>query len=559
MAVDFFNPNASQSDAFNYNTKTDKTKRKRQLAQMLMDQSMQQERTQTVPGGPNGFVVPTNRWAPLTKMLMAYMGASKMNEADQDQQGVDKRSQDELVSALNDRPWEQRARDAQIQNEADAELLRESRRGQAMDAGETVQAESPAESFPVRAPQIETTNLPPTPVTGKAKPPTVASKLMGMPTMAGQGAYVNPGDINKIGTQTPNLGVNEIKAANKTLGQKLSADDVALVSSVMGRAPIPAAAAGAPARSSSVSPRTPVQATTGGPMPASMTTPQAPATQHGPQTTAPAVGLDYQGDGGPHGDSRSMVDQAAAKAAPTKADVIQQIVRISNTGPLGQQLAQQQLAQMFGRKAGTMEFKEVNGKLIALDPRTGQNMVVYADPDKAAAEQNASTKATREKVTSWGEQRRVLNEAQARVGEADGAITNLSKTLELAKDVGIRGYMSQKWNQVSNVFKENPKYAALNFVASDGLLNAAQSLKGAMSDKDLQFITKSRPGADSTVQEWLLYAEQALPMLQRAQAKAQKLYGSELRTARELGIPEYMQDVDEPSAPSKSTRFDWKR
>jgi len=245
-----------------------------------------------------------------------------------------------------------------------------------------------------------------------------------------------------------------------------------------------------------------------------------------------------------------------AAQQPSQGEVLAQLHAISKTGPMGQQFASQQLQQLYGPKANGYEFKDVNGKLVAVNPRNPKDtMVVFdggAKPEVAAA----AKKDRREEVKLWGEQRRTVGEAKERLDAAGNAITRLQDGIALAQDVGIRGIFSSGWENAKAAIKENPKLRNLEMLDSELLLDAATALKGAMSDKDLEFIRQGAPNKNSTVEERLQWAERILPRLQSAQQRAQKLHAGERATAKELGIPEFMDaEEDAPSQPQQGQQW----
>lgn len=99
MVWDSFNNNQTPS-TFNYGTEAEKIKRRRALAQALGESAMQQERGQMVPGGPNGFYVAPSPFAPLSKMLTAYLSKKGMDDADTAQRNLDDKSREELARQL---------------------------------------------------------------------------------------------------------------------------------------------------------------------------------------------------------------------------------------------------------------------------------------------------------------------------------------------------------------------------------------------------------------------------------------------------------------------------
>lgn len=356
--IDFINPNAPQGDTFNYGTESDKIKRKRELASYLKKQGLSQSPTEVI----GGWAVQQSPWTHLSKVLQAGMGAYMDNKVDGDQGALDTRSQDELVKALNDEPWKDRARQAQIDREALSELDRESRRGVVSTPEEQVsQAAEGAQTFPVedRSQFIEARPLPPS----QPSPKAVASALQGKPEAGAGRGFVNPPLATEPQPLQPAIDLGPPNPA--TAGRK--ARQAALSAGLQG-APLPQAAPQQP-------PQPPMgpQAAPQGAMPQGVTQPVPPQPPQ-PQPPQPAAT-------GPIGDPRMLTEQAAAAAQPTREDAIKQIVKIANTGPMGQQIAQGMFQQAFGPKAQGLEFKAVkqgdNEVLVAVNPRTGQSQTVW--------------------------------------------------------------------------------------------------------------------------------------------------------------------------------------
>lgn len=430
--IDFFNPNAPQIGPFNYGTEADKVKRKRALAQALQEQAFAQDKTQVVPGGPGGFVVPNNRFSPLAKMLQAYMGVKAGESADSDQRDLDKRSADELTAALADKPWEQRARDAQVQREADAELLRESRRGSGVEAGDAVEAQPEgAQSFPVREqPAPSFTPLPPQPQLAKAlQAPADPGARVG--TEKGRATNTSPIPLQP--------GIDLGPANPATAGRKAR-----MAALLQGQPPTPPMPAPAQAQAA------PMQGA-----PAAMPDPMA-AAPVAPPTQPPSP---VAASTGPLGDARSLVEQAGANAQPTQSDQIKQIMRIAGSGPLGQQVANGMFQQAFGPKANEFDFitvKDSNGaeSVLAINKRNPtQRAVVYqGEGGKSVAERRLDhdiAKDDREAGIKADEKTR----GQANALQANQyAIRKIDELIPRAGDAtGMDGKLSNWFNKVTGI------------------------------------------------------------------------------------------------------------
>jgi hypothetical protein len=204
---------------------------------------------------------------------------------------------------------------------------------------------------------------------------------------------------------------------------------------------------------------------------------------------------------------------------------------------------------------------------MVIDSKTGQPTVYGMDgkPTQGLPSSGASLKANkdrREEIKVWGEQRKNVVAAREVLDTAGSRIDDLMTATSLAKDLNINNVIGQKWEQAKDMLGQNPKYKALHYIASQGFLDTLASMKGSSSDKDLSTVMKSRPGAGSTVSEWMIWAQDSIPKLQAYKARAELLHSGEVTTARELGVPEYLKMSDSASASSSPTNkptMDWKR
>lgn len=520
-------------EGFNYATEQDKLKRRRTAAQLLKDQALKDQQGQYMKHGDFvGFSGGNTLASTAGRILSAYLGTKSDKGADAYASEIDKTSDAAFMEQAN-------KLDALLNPKAATETP--SSTG-SMQGAETVSQQpvtptaEPAQSFPVREPSVESRPLPP----AAPSAPTDAG--------AGRGFVVEaPGARAAAAAMPP---ANGGQRRGGTVAEMRRNAYVA-----GGDQPVPPfQGAGATGSWDAPAPTPPTPPAAAPKMAAQAMNP-TPAAPQAPAATQQPTGL-----------MPDMTPRAAPPAPPaapaapkvSQSEVLSQLHSIAKTGPMGQQFASAQLQQMFGPKANGYEFKDVNGKLVAVNPRNPKDaMVVFdggAKPEVAAA----AKKDRREEVKLWGEQRRTVGEAKERLDGAGSAITRLQDGITLAKDVNIRGLFSSGWEQVKGAVKENPKLRNLEMLDSELLLDAATALKGAMSDKDLEFIRQGAPNKTSTVDERLIWAERVLPRLQAAQARAQKLYQGELNTAKELGIPEFSDD-EEATAPAAQTRLDWRK
>ena len=169
-----------QSDtSFNYTTQQDKLKRQRLIADQL--QKTQQPVNQTVNGAYGGLVVRNNPLTNIAPLLQSLIGSYLQNKTDSDQKDLDKQSLDQFsaqYAGLGNGVRDPK----QDQVEADAQLLRETRRSPAVEGGGMISGQATSDAFdaartaaataPVAAPMPDTSvALPPSPVSSIASTP----------------------------------------------------------------------------------------------------------------------------------------------------------------------------------------------------------------------------------------------------------------------------------------------------------------------------------------------------------------------------------------------------
>lgn len=335
-----------QSDtSFNYTTQQDKLKRQRLIADQL--QKSQQPGNQTVNGAYGGLVVRNNPLTNIGPMLQSLIGSYLQNKTDSDQKDLDKQSLDQfsaqyagLGSGVRD--------PKQDQVEADAQLLRESRRGpevETVDAGQSIGAPTDgAQSFPVK---------PQTPANFAPLPPSPVQSVSPATKQVAANALISGGG-----------GVFEGRGASGSWGDAQPAPMPAM--------PQPGPAMPPLGASPTAMPAMPPQASDQG-----MTAINGQVMPN-PFTDAPsAPGMTALKDGSM---ARISNDDPYSKA-PTSEQMVPRLIALGRTGPEGQRMADAQLNQMFASKNGrfttAVHADPVNGGFVEVttDTQTGQSQV----------------------------------------------------------------------------------------------------------------------------------------------------------------------------------------
>jgi len=425
MATNWFNPNDGQSfdpSTFNYDTAAQKVQRQRAAAQALQSIGMQSNQGQFVKSGDfMGYAGGNTLGSTLARVVAAALGGAANENADNAQKQLGLDSQNALSWALdpNNSPAAQKAATAQTQREADAERQREiDRMNNTVQGGDYIdpqaqQGPATVETSPVSVPrQSDVKPMPMASAVSKAAAKALAAtqatptaNLPGQPS--GQPIPVTGGP-QSMGTGA-NLNLSVVPTTSLPVDAKgpLSADDISFAAKMLGgattsntpgkpqKAPLAYASADMTSASPAVvAPAGDVSSASQGPLVQPMP-PQAASLED----RARAVGIDPTAPRGPGDpslaqqvqevetatkqiangvqpptDSRSQVDQARdqGNANASYQDKLAQLQQIARTGPMGQQLAQSMMQQMFSH-ADRYDFKmNDNGDAVVFDKWTGQ-------------------------------------------------------------------------------------------------------------------------------------------------------------------------------------------
>lgn len=351
---DLFNAQVqTDPSSFNYVAEQDKVKRRRALAELLQQQSFQQERGQFVPGGPAGFYVAPNRFTPLAKMLTAGLSAKVGRDADSMQSDVDKASQAALAHQL------QHLNDGTVDPYSPA---RDSEAANIIGGGSEVAGtarppeDEQAQSMAVRdaMASVIPTDLPPLP-----KP--VAAIGGGAPT--GPSTPVDPANAAAAASNRSvltNIRGN-VAERNKRLGLALQGKP-ASTGGATGSWGDPVAPA-APTVPPQLPQAQPAQAP-----------PLAP-----PTPVAPELSLATSAPTNP-----IVAANAGGSTPPSVEQTVARLAALANTGPMGAQVADAQLQSLFGGKNGAYKVElsrdPISGALavVRVNTKTGQTDVQQA-------------------------------------------------------------------------------------------------------------------------------------------------------------------------------------
>ena len=326
--------------SFNYNNESDKVKRRRQIAEGLMQTNG--PKGQMVPGGPNGFYVAPSLGEHLSAALQKVLGAYMVGKADDAQKDVDKNSAEAFkfqLDAMNGTGGKG------VDTLPKDEPTKDDPQGSGLsDSGEVEQV---AQSTPVR-PQTELQDLGAPPMADaptQTISPTIKQAVAEKLTGAGGGrGFVNP----------PTVTPTKSRYAAGQITNDVD-PDAELKAQVMARmqqqqTPLPTAPAPMPQQ-----------------MPQQAQAPQAlppmPQAQAMPSLTAPAP-MPQQAQA-----PQAPMPQQASQKQQSIGDTIQQLTQIANTGPAGAQYAQTMLAQL---SAKSNDFKVE----LSRDPQSGALAIV---------------------------------------------------------------------------------------------------------------------------------------------------------------------------------------
>lgn len=542
--IDFFNPNQLATGPFNYGIEADKVKRRRAIAKLLQDQALTPDKTQFVPGGPSGFAVSNGRLAPLARILQAGLSAKIDRDADSTQGDLDKRSQDELASALSDEPWKQRARDAQVTREAEAELQREGRRGplgSGVEAGEEVT--SGAQSFPVedRSKYIETRDLPPGPgMVRDAKP--LAHALTGevaapVPSVTPEQALRQAKAELMQDPAAAALSVGEFNTrvqqrANEIVGPaqpKANPLAKALAPAPVGPTPQPKAPIASPQPSA-------VPQAQGGPLPTNVTEP-APVSPPNPRAALP------------------MTEQAALDAEPTTTDKVKQLTRIYNSGPIGQNIANGMFQQMFA-KGQQLDFKVVKDgdseRIVALDPRTGRTQTVWGGG--SAGQPTRKDQLDSDKM--YVDVTTKLGDAETRRATTRQAISTIDDAMAQVSKYDAQGGLISNVVGKIRIAAGDDEATKTDMLLKRVLLDNLKSAVGSAPTEGERDVLQKAIGDISSGKVPTLEALQALRRIATMKDEANASEVAGLASMRDRYTPAGMKPA--ATAPGAPTRLDWR-
>ena len=567
--ANFFDPSQPFDPAsFNYATESDKVKRKRAMAEALMQ--AKQPGTSTVPGGPNGFVVKNSALSNLGPMIQQIMGGYLSGKADDAQKDVDTNSQAALASQMQG--LSAGVRDPnQDAKEAAAQMLRESRRGQqdesAPDAGEPVGAQT----FPV-APQSPDTStpLPAAPVKSvSTSAKTVASKALskggidvgsfnpGKDSQAAfaampNGGIVDPNKPSDTSILAPGAWDNIVSigsSAKKKLAEALSA--VQHFTGADGSTPnIAPTAPVAPPATPAASPALPAM-----PQGQAVPPPQAAPPMPAPQAQAPAMPAPPAPAAPPAAQQPQMNPNIVAQndadpysKAPDQATMVARLAALAKTGPEGAAIAQAQMNQMFASKNGrfstTVHSDPVNGGFVQVttDTQTGQSQVKPIEAGggrekvleskisqdgkliertskgwRPAQMQGGGGVMTNEGQGQEAKQADAKLADQTKITDMKSARDNLMQLVPLIQKVGT-GRLNTPWNNVKAYVSDSTDLDNMNRLFNSQQLTAAvETLKGqgSISDGERKILASSQFDPKASTQSNLDYANKVISILNK--------------------------------------------
>jgi hypothetical protein len=578
MGTNWFNPNSGQPfdpSTFNYDTAAQKVQRQRAAAQALQALGMQSNQGQFVKSGDfMGYAGGNTVGSSLAQLLSAALSGRANDSADnaQKQLGID--SQNALSWALdpNNSPAAKNAAAAQMQREAEADQQREiDRMNNGAQAGDYVdpQVQGPAniETSPVSVPRLN--DIKPMPMWSTASQ-AVAKALAApqpMSTASTTGRPIGQPISATGGPQSMGTGANFNMSVAPTTSLPvdakgpLSADDISFAAKMLGgptsgntsakaqKAPL----AYASSSMTSVSPAVVAPAGDASGASVGMAQPTGPLVQPMPtqaatlEDRARAVGIDptaprgpsdpslaqqvqevealtkqLASGGQPQVDSRSLVDQARdqGNANASYADKMAALQQIARTGPIGQQVAQGMMQQMFSH-ADRYDFKmNDNGDAVVFDKWNGQatpvqGMTNTLKVDQADIERrklvDPSNAQSVAEYNAWRHQRNMPQlspqaiagsnmPADARAGAAKGSADSISAITqrrgEAAAQIADLGKINRdlqtgmvlanqaagKWNgvagSISQWFGGGTDQQTLNRILNDSMLMSIMQDKG---------------------------------------------------------------------------------
>lgn len=550
---------------FDYDTAAQKVQRQRAAAQALQAIGMQNNQGQFIKSGDfMGYAGGNTMGSTIARIAAAALSIPANDAADGSQKQLGLDSQNALSWALdpNNSPAAQRAAAEQMQREADAEREREqTRMNNTVQGGEYIdtQAQGPSEvqTAPVSVPRLS--DIKPMPMAAKAAAKALAIPQAASSTVPGQPSG-QPIPVTG-GAQSFGTGAAFSKAlapkTNLPVGAtgQLSPDEVAFAAKMLGGSN----AGNTPEKPQKAPQALPAASVTSMYPTAIASASEAPGASSGPlvqpmppqapslEDRARAVGIDPAAPRGPgdpslaqqvqdveavtkqmasgmqpQTDSRSMVDQAREKgnANASYSDKIAALHQIARTGPMGQNLANSMMQQMFSH-ADRYDIKlNDSGDAVVFDKWTGQANPVQgmantlkvdaADMDRRKLVDPSNTQSVAE-YNAWRQQRgkgpldaqtiagsnmsadarHTASRGEAdsisaitqRRGEAAGQVADLGKiNRDLQTGMVLANQAAGKWNgiagSISQWFGGGSDQQVLNRIMNDSMLMSIMQDKG---------------------------------------------------------------------------------
>jgi hypothetical protein len=537
----------SDLDSFNYGTEADKLKRRRAAAQALQEQALRPAQGQFIKNGDYmGYVGGDNLLTAAMKVAGAY-GGKQMNDGIDSAQGdLDSTSMKALAYQLGNRPWDDRARAAQGAQNALAE-------GDALDARNNPQtvsqaAPQPAQSFPVSAPQVQTTDLP----VGTAVNPQAAARAVA-PDPSSQFEQQVIG--NKPAATAPvSLGSNArgIDRANRAaMAARILGTQGDVVGGGRGLVNPPTVTQPQP---SEVNNRVAA---------AALTPPPATAQPAPPSTgMLPDFNAQQAAQAMPAAQPAPMpVAQRApeAKGTPTQAELLNQIQKIAQTGPMGAQIAQSQLQDLFGGK-GEYDVQPIKDKdtgditaVLKFNKRTGayqvdnfegqgrqgSSKIIGTELGKDGIQYNRHKDGSLTPATLDGKpfvgadgQKMQQEQEKAKTAELSGIQTmkaqraQLQDAIPLIQEVGT-GRLQTPWNNMKAYVTDSTKLDKMNRVFNaQQLQDAVTWLKGqgSVTEGERALLAKGGFDPNASTASNMEYANTVLGMLNKHLDLAEQTY-----------------------------------
>jgi len=631
----FGNNTPSDPSTFDYDTASQKVQRQRAAAQALQALGAQTNQGQFIKSGDfMGYAGGNTAGSTIARIVASALGGNAHANADDAQKRLNLDSQNALSWALdpNNSPAAQRAAAEQTQREADMERQREFDRLNTVRAGDYVDPQSQDKPAAVETSAVPVPGLDDIKTTPLASAATkAATKALAGPQNAGPKSSKSiplTGGPESFGTGS-NLSRMLAPKTNLPVDAKgpLSADDMAFAAKMLGAQPTE----NAPGQPQNI-PKLQRSGVSASLYPAVAApngdAPNAPVRQSAPQAPtledrARAVGIDptaargpgdpslaqqvqtveetlkqMAGGNEPQGDSRSLVDQARehGNQNASYSDKMAQLQQISRTGPMGQQLANSMMQQMFSHadrydfkmnEAGdAVVFDKWSGKAVPVQGMTNTLKVDQADIERrklvdpnnsqSVAEYNAwrqkrgmsqldsqtiegsNISADARHTADKGEADSISSITQRR-GEAAAQVADLGKiNRDLQNGMVLANQAAGKWNgiagSISQWFGGGVDQQILNRILNDSMLMSIMQDKGGQGAAGVGLLNAyQKHGMKATMtpqalQQGLQQIQQAVQ--ERLAAKQQEVSAHEYALGK-LGYQQQPhQQAGSASAPS---------